>query len=78
MLGSTVDLGVTPKGVPAETVAQIERAIQAILANPEFQKEYEADALEAGYMGQKEYRAFMADFVEKQRGFLEAFGVVAN
>lgn len=67
-----------PKGVPPETVAKIEKAIQAILADPEFQKEYTADALVAGYMGQQEYRAFMADFVAKQEGFLKSFGVKAN
>lgn len=64
-----------PKGVPAETVAQIERAIQAILADPEFQQEYNADNLIPGYMGQKEYRTFMAEFADKQSVFLKDFGV---
>jgi tripartite-type tricarboxylate transporter receptor subunit TctC len=67
-----------PKGIPEETVAKLEKAVQAILADPEFQKEYKADALAAGYMGQKDYRAFMADFVEKQAGFLKSFGVTSN
>ena len=67
-----------PKGVPAETVAKIEKAVQAILADPGFQKEYEADALVSGYMGQDEYRAFMSDFVAKQETFLKSFGVTAN
>jgi tripartite-type tricarboxylate transporter receptor subunit TctC len=67
-----------PKGVPVDTVRQIERAIQAILADPEFKKEYEADSLIPGYMGQDEYRAFMADFALKQEEFLKGFGVTAN
>lgn len=64
-----------PKGVPAETVDQIERAIQAILADPEFQEEYSADNLIPGFMGQEEYRAFMADFAAQQENFLENYGV---
>jgi putative tricarboxylic transport membrane protein len=67
-----------PKGVPAETVAQIERAVQAILEDPEFKKEYEADNLVPGYMGQEEYRKFMADFTTQQQAFLKDFGVTAE
>lgn len=67
-----------PKGVPTETIAKIGKAVQAILADPEFKKEYEADALEAGYMAQDEYRTFIADFVQKQEAFLKEFGVTQN
>ncbi|WP_029350881.1 tripartite tricarboxylate transporter substrate binding protein [Bosea sp. 117] len=67
-----------PKGVPPATIAKLEKAVQAILADPEFKKEYEADALVAGYMSQADYRAFMANFVKEQEGFLKQFGVTQN
>ena len=67
-----------PKGIPRATVAQIEKGIQAILADPEFKKEYAADNLVPGYMGQDEYRAFMVDFSKKQEEFMKFFNVTAN
>ena len=66
-----------PKGIPADTVKQIDDAVKAVLADPDFQKEYEADSLVPGYMDQKEYRAFMVDFVEKEQQFLKETGALA-
>jgi putative tricarboxylic transport membrane protein len=67
-----------PKGIPAETVALMEAAAQKVLADPEFKAEYEAMSLIPGYMGQEEYRAYVAQFVEAQTKFYADFGVTAE
>jgi putative tricarboxylic transport membrane protein len=67
----------SPKGVPPETVALMEAAAQKVLADAEFKKEYEKLNLIPGYMGQEEYRAYVAKFVTSQGEFYEAFGVTS-
>jgi tripartite-type tricarboxylate transporter receptor subunit TctC len=67
-----------PKGVPAETVALMEAAAQKVLADPEFKVQYGALNLIPGYMGQEEYRAYVAKFVEAQSKFYADFGVSAE
>jgi tripartite-type tricarboxylate transporter receptor subunit TctC len=64
-----------PKGIPAETVAKMEAAAQAVLADAAFKEEYTKDNLIPGYMGQADYRKFIADFAESQRKFYADFGV---
>jgi putative tricarboxylic transport membrane protein len=67
-----------PKGVPRAEVEQIEQAIQAALNDRLYQKQYEAAALIPGYMGQKKYRAFIADFAQRQERFFRAFGITTK
>jgi putative tricarboxylic transport membrane protein len=64
-----------PKGIPADAVAKMEAAAQAVLADPAFKEEYTKDNLIPGYMGQAEYRTFIADFAQSQRKFYADFGV---
>src|SRR5262245_17346678 len=64
-----------PKGIPADAVAKMETAAQAVLADPAFKEEYTKDSLIPGYMGQAQYRTFVADFAESQRKFYADFGV---
>lgn len=67
-----------PKGIPAETVALMEAAAQKVLADSDFKQEYQALNLIPGYMGQEEYRAYIAKFVEAQSKFYADFGVSAE
>lgn len=67
-----------PKGIPAETIALIEAAAQKVLADADFKQEYQALNLIPGYMGQEEYRAYVAKFVEAQSKFYADFGVTAE
>lgn len=67
-----------PKGIPAETIALIEAAAQKVLADQDYKKEYDALNLIPGYMGQEEYRAYVAKFVESQEKFYADFGVTAE
>jgi tripartite-type tricarboxylate transporter receptor subunit TctC len=67
-----------PKGIPAETIKLIEAAAQKVLADPDFKVEYEALNLIPGYMGQEEYRGYVAKFVEAQSKFYADFGVTAE
>ncbi|WP_374653589.1 Bug family tripartite tricarboxylate transporter substrate binding protein [Dongia sp.] len=67
-----------PKGIPAETIKLVEAAAQKVLADPEFKAEYEALNLIPGYMGQEEYRAYVANFVDAQAKFYADFGVTAE
>lgn len=67
-----------PQGIPAETIALVEAAAQKVLADPEFKAEYEALNLIPGYMGQAEYRDYIAKFVESQAQFYKDFGVTGE
>ncbi|WP_374367901.1 tripartite tricarboxylate transporter substrate binding protein [Dongia sp.] len=67
-----------PKGIPAETIALVEAAAQKVLADSDFKAEYEAMNLIPGYMGQEEYRAYVAKFIEAQTKFYTDFGVTAE
>jgi tripartite-type tricarboxylate transporter receptor subunit TctC len=65
-----------PKGVPDELVAIWENAVQEVLASPEYKAAYEAANLRAEFIPHEEYVAFIDDFADETRGFLQETGVI--
>lgn len=65
-----------PKGLPANVVAMWEKAVQAVLANPEYKAAYQGANLRAEYMAHDDYVAFISDFGSKTENFLRETGVI--
>lgn len=65
-----------PKGLPDDVIAAWEKAIPAVLEDPEYKKVYEADNLRPDFMGHDEYVKFIADFADETRTFLKDSGVI--
>lgn len=65
-----------PKGLPDEIGAIWDKAAQGVLADPEYQKAYEAQNLVANFIDHTKYPAFVDDFVKKTTDFLKQAGVI--
>ncbi len=65
-----------PKGLPPEIIDRWERAIQAVLNNPEYQKSYAANNLRPDYLSHIEYKKFIADFVAETEAYLRNAGII--
>jgi len=65
-----------PLGTPAEIVDAWERGVQAVLANPEYRRVYEARLLAPRYIAHAEYGTFVDDFAVQTEAFLRATGVL--
>lgn len=65
-----------PKGLPDDVVAIWENAVQEVLASPEYKAAYEAANLRAEFMPHEEYVAFIDDFANETRDFLQETGVI--
>ena len=65
-----------PPGLPTEVVAAWEKAIQQVLADPEYRERYEAEVLEPEYIGHDAYPAFVSEFAADAESFLRGSGVL--
>ena len=65
-----------PPGTPDAIVDAWERGVQAVLANPEYRRVYEARLLAPHYIAHAEYAGFIDDFAERTEAFLRATGVL--
>lgn len=65
-----------PKGLPDEIGAIWDKAAQGVLADPEYQKDYQAQNLVANFIDHTKYPAFVDDFVQKTTAFLKQAGVI--
>ena len=66
----------SPKGLPDNVVAMWEKAVQAVLANPEYKKAYQSVNLRAAYISHDDYVKFISDFGTETENFLRDSGVI--
>lgn len=65
-----------PKGLPANIVAIWEQAAQRVLADPDYKRAYENEALIPNYMAHDRYAPFVARFAANTTQFLKQNGVI--
>ena len=65
-----------PKGLPANIIMQWERAIQAVLDDPDYQDIYRAANLRPDYLDHSRYKSFIDDFVMETETFLRDAGII--
>ena len=65
-----------PKGLPADVIAAWEKAIPAVLADPEYKALYEAANLTPNFIPHAEYVTFIPDFAAEAERFLRGNGVI--
>ena len=65
-----------PKGLPEDVVAAWEKAIPAVLENPDYKASYEKVNLRPTYMPHAEYGPFITEFAGQTEGFLKESGVI--
>jgi putative tricarboxylic transport membrane protein len=67
-----------PTGLPADIIAIWERAVQALLKDPEYAAVYGAESLVADYMPHVTYEPFVNSFAEESEKFFRETGVIKN
>lgn len=65
-----------PKGLPAEVVAVWEKAVPALLADPDYQRLYAAGSLVADFIPHREYRPFIDGFATESEAFFREAGML--
>lgn len=65
-----------PKGLPADVIAAWEKAIPAVLENPEYKAVYTANNLRPEFIPHAEYVTFIENFAKETRQFLTETGVI--
>jgi tripartite-type tricarboxylate transporter receptor subunit TctC len=65
-----------PKGLPEEVIAAWERAIPAVLENPEYKEAYTKANLRPEFIPHDEYVTFIQEFADETRRFLQETGVI--
>jgi tripartite-type tricarboxylate transporter receptor subunit TctC len=65
-----------PKGLPEDVIAAWEKAIPAVLENPEYKAIYTANNLRPEFIPHDDYVAFIQSFAEETRKFLTETGVI--
>jgi putative tricarboxylic transport membrane protein len=65
-----------PQGLPADVIAIWERAIQALLNDPEYKAVYGAESLVADFMTQAAYEPFVNAFAAESEAFFRETGVI--
>jgi putative tricarboxylic transport membrane protein len=65
-----------PQGLPPEIIAIWEKAVQQLLADPEYLKVVQGEALQPDYMGQAAYAQFINKFAEESETFFKENGVI--
>ena len=67
---------VGPRGLPPEIVAAWERAIGAVLQDPDYRSVYTSAMLSPAFMAQAEFERFVEAFAGDTEAFLRATGVI--
>jgi tripartite-type tricarboxylate transporter receptor subunit TctC len=65
-----------PKGTPPEVIAELERAVRALLEDPEYKRIYTDDSLQPGFIPHAEYVGFMREFGKQTAEYLKESGVI--
>ncbi|MEQ1580942.1 MAG: tripartite tricarboxylate transporter substrate binding protein [Steroidobacteraceae bacterium] len=65
-----------PKGLPPDVIKIWETAIPLALADPDFKKVYDAEALIPSFIPHSEYGAFTERFAQNAAAFLKSSGVI--
>jgi putative tricarboxylic transport membrane protein len=65
-----------PKGLPSDVIVAWEKAIPAVLDNPEYKAAYEAASLKPDYIPHEDYVAFITNFADETQTFLKESGVI--
>ena len=65
-----------PPGLPREVTAAWERAIRAVLEDPDYRSIYSREMLSPAFMPQAEFEPFIAAFASETAAFLRATGVI--
>jgi tripartite-type tricarboxylate transporter receptor subunit TctC len=65
-----------PKGLPPDVIKIWETAIPLVLADPEFKKIYDAEALIPSFIPHSQYGAFTEQFAQNAAAFLKSSGVI--
>jgi tripartite-type tricarboxylate transporter receptor subunit TctC len=65
-----------PKGLSADIIMRWERAIEAVLENPDYQAIYQADNLRPDYLDHARYQLFINNFVMETESFLRDSGII--
>jgi len=65
-----------PKNIPPATLKILEDGIQAVLADPDYQKEYARENLIPAFMRHEEAQRFTAQFTEEVTASLRELGVI--
>lgn len=65
-----------PKGLPADVIAAWEKAIPAVLENPDYKAVYTKNNLRPAFIPHAEYGTFIESFAEETRRFLTDTGVI--
>ena len=64
-----------PQGLPEDVIAAWEAAIPLLLEDPEYKKYYEESSLVPAFKPHDEYAAFISEFAEGQRAFMQEYGI---
>lgn len=65
-----------PKGLPPDVIKIWETAIPLVLADPDFKKVYDAEALIPSFIPHGQYGAFTEKFAQEAAAFLKSSGVI--
>lgn len=65
-----------PPGLPREVTAAWERAIRAVLEDPDYRNIYSREMLSPAFMPRAEFEPFIAAFASETAAFLRATGVI--
>mgnify|MGYP003624189320 CR=1 FL=1 len=65
-----------PKGLPPEIILQWERAIEKVMADPQYKASYLADNLRPNYIKHADYQAFIDDFANETAAYLRSVGII--
>lgn len=65
-----------PKGLDPALIQQWERAIQTVLANPEYRARYLSENLRPTFINHADYQAFIAGFVTETLAYLRTVGIL--
>ena len=65
-----------PKGLPEDVIAAWEKAIPAVLENPEYKAVYTANNLRPEFIPHDEYVTFIENFAAETQAFLKETGVI--
>jgi putative tricarboxylic transport membrane protein len=67
-----------PPGLPADIIAIWEKAVPALLADPDYQKVYAAESLVPDFIPSAAYRPFVDGFAQEAESFFRETGVIKN
>jgi putative tricarboxylic transport membrane protein len=65
-----------PKGLPENVTKVWDEALQKVLQDPEYKKQYTEEVLVAKFIGHKDYASFVNSFAATTEAFLKETGAI--